>query len=129
MTAAWQQYRSAPPRGTRVAHADDLPEHGHLSLSVASERGRFPLLVVRLADATLVAYVNACPHQYLPLDQRGDRLLCDDGETLRCTNHDAVFATRSGEGVGGLGTGCALDPVPVHLENDWLIIGHVSENA
>ncbi|MCK2182901.1 Rieske (2Fe-2S) protein [Halomonas getboli] len=123
MTAAWQQYRSAPPLGTRVARATDLPDQGHLSLTVESENGRFPLLVARLADEALVAYVNACPHQYLPLDQRGNRLLSDDGETLRCTNHDAAFATRTGEGVGGLGLGCALDPVPVHVEDGWLIIG------
>ncbi|MBB3143254.1 Rieske (2Fe-2S) protein [Halomonas organivorans] len=122
MTAAWQQYRSAPDPGTRVVAADALPERGHLSLILESERGRFPLLVARLADNALVAYVNACPHQYLPLDQRGDRLLSEDGETLRCTNHDAAFATRTGEGVGGLGLGCALDAVPVRLEDGWLVI-------
>ncbi len=123
MTAAWQQYRSAPPLDTRVTPAGALPDRGHLSLTVESERGRFPLLVVRLADGTLIAYVNACPHQYLPLDQRGERLLSEDGERLRCTNHDAAFATRTGEGIGGHGLGCALDPVPVRLEDDWLVIG------
>ncbi|WP_136246875.1 Rieske (2Fe-2S) protein [Halomonas borealis] len=123
MTAAWQQYRSAPALGTRVVEADALPDHGHLSLSVDSERGRFPLLVVRLTGAAPLGYVNACPHQFLPLDQRGDRLLSEDGEQLRCSNHDATFATRSGEGIGGLGVGCSLEPVPVSLRSGWLVIG------
>ncbi|MBB3232080.1 Rieske (2Fe-2S) protein [Halomonas stenophila] len=123
MPQSWQQYRSAPSPGTRVVEADALPEQGHLSVTVESDRGRFPLLVIRLGDGALKAYVNACPHQFLPLDQRGDRLLSEDGEQLRCTNHDAAFATRSGEGVGGLGLGCALDPVPVRLTDGWLVIG------
>lgn len=124
MPQAWQRYRSAPSPGTRVVETNALPDHGHLSVTVESDRGRFPLLVIRLGDGELRAYVNACPHQFLPLDQRGSRLLNEDGEQLRCTNHDAVFATRSGEGVGGLGLGCALDPVPVRIDaRGWLVIG------
>ena len=124
MSQAWQRYRSAPSHGTRVVEAGALPDQGHLSVTVENDRGRFPLLVVRLGDGELRAYVNACPHQFLPLDQRGSRLLSEDGEQLRCTNHDAAFATRSGEGVGGLGLGCALDPVPVSIDDrGWLVIG------
>lgn len=124
MSQAWQQYRSAPAPGTRVVEVDALPERGHLGLTLESERGGFPLLVVRLDDGTIRAYVNACPHQYLPLDQRGRRVLSEDGERLRCTNHDAAFSARTGEGVDGLGLGCALDPVPLQLgDQGWLVIG------
>ncbi|XKE47112.1 Rieske 2Fe-2S domain-containing protein [Halomonas organivorans] len=123
MPQAWKQYRSAPSPGTRVLEADALPEQGHLSLTLEGERGRFPLLVVCLGDGELRAYVNACPHQFLPLDQRGKRVLSEDGERLRFTNHDAAFSARTGEGTGGYGLGCALDPVPVRREDGWLVIG------
>lgn len=101
----------------------ELPPGDTLSLTLQSENGSFPLLLVRLDDIPL-AYVNACPHQYLPLDQRGKRVLSQDGEQLRCTNHDATFSARTGEGLSGHGKGCALDPVPLSIdENGWLVIG------
>ncbi|MDZ7853885.1 MAG: Rieske (2Fe-2S) protein [Halomonas sp.] len=124
MTQAWKQYRSAPAMGTPVARLEELPRHGTLSVSLTGEKGSFPLLLIHLDDGSLLAYVNACPHQYLPLDQRGKRVLSQDGERLRCTNHEASFATRTGEGVAGLGLDCALDPVLVHADDQgWLVIG------
>lgn len=123
MTQAWQKYRSAPVPGTRIIKTDELPtDDCTLGLTVQSEKGSFPLLLVNLNEA-LLAYVNACPHQYLPLDQRGKRILSQDGEVLRCTNHDATFSARTGQGVGGHGLGCALDPVPVKVDEEgWLVI-------
>ncbi|WP_104202575.1 Rieske (2Fe-2S) protein [Billgrantia saliphila] len=127
MSEAWQQYRSAPARGTRLIPFTELAAGETRTLTLQSENGSFPLLLVRLDD-TVLAYVNACPHQYLPLDQRGSRLLSQDGEQLRCTNHDATFSVRTGEGIGGLGLGCALDPVPVSVDDeDWLVIAERSE--
>lgn len=123
MTQDWQQYRSAPALGTRLVRLDDVAPGSTLSLTLQGEHGSFPLLLVRLDDA-LLAYVNACPHQYLPLDQRGKRVLSQDGEQLRCTNHDATFSARSGEGTGGLGLDCALDPVPVSVDDaGWIVVG------
>ncbi|WP_445156996.1 Rieske (2Fe-2S) protein [Halomonas sp. E14] len=123
MSQGWQQYRSAPAPGTRLVRLDELAPGTTLSLTLQGEQGSFPLLLVRLDD-TLLGYVNACPHQYLPLDQRGPRILSQDGESLRCTNHAATFATRTGEGTGGLGVGCALDPVPLSVDSEgWMVIG------
>jgi nitrite reductase/ring-hydroxylating ferredoxin subunit len=123
MTQAWQQYRSAPALGTRLVRLDELAIGSTHNLTLQGEKGSFPLLLVRL-DGALLGYVNACPHQYLPLDQRGPRILSQDGESLRCTNHDATFSSRTGEGTGGLGLGCELDPVPVGVDPEgWVVIG------
>lgn len=127
MTQAWQQYRSAPALGTRLVRLDDIAVGSTHSLTLEGENGSFPLLLVRLHDA-LFGYVNACPHQYLPLDQRGPRILSQDGEALRCSNHDAAFSTRTGEGISGLGTGCALDRVPISVDaQNWIIVGSAGE--
>ncbi|MCE9663822.1 Rieske 2Fe-2S domain-containing protein [Halomonas sp. M5N1S17] len=124
MTQAWQQYRSAPALGTRLVRLDEVDVGSTHSLTLKCEKGSFPLLLVRLDEIPL-AYVNACPHQYLPLDQRGSRILSHDGEALRCTNHDATFSARTGEGLSGHGEGCALDPVPLSVDDDgWLVIGN-----
>ena len=112
---SWKDYRDAPQPGTILAESAALAAGGTLTVT----RGAFPALLVR-APAGLRAYVNACPHQYLPLDHKGDRLLSADGATLRCTNHSAGFDAGSGAGTEGLGLGCALEPIPVE-ERDGAI--------
>lgn len=89
------------------------------ALGVVTERGCFPLLVLR-DGAQFRAFVNACPHQYLPLDYRGDRLLSADGTALLCTAHGARFDKSTGAAISG--ADCGLDPVPVMARGDHLVI-------
>lgn len=116
LSEAWKGYRHAPAPGTAIRPLADMPEPGTLCLDLAG----FPLLLVR-AGGALRAYVNACPHQYLPLDHKGARILSFDGRMLRCTSHAAGFLAETGEGVEGPGAGLALDPVPVSVDAAGMI--------
>lgn len=118
MSEAWKAYRGAPAEGTRACSLDEVPENNTRCL----ELDGYPLLLVRV-DGGLRAYVNACPHQYLPLDHKGDRLISADKTILRCTNHAAGFSVETGEGVEGLGIGGCLDTVPVHVHGGDVLIG------
>lgn len=120
---SWQDYASAPPLGTLVCARGEVT--GTLTLLVESARGRFPMLLVE-TSAGLRAYVNACPHQYLPLDYRSASLLSADGTALMCSAHGAMFDAETGEGTGGEGLGCALDRVPVVERQGQIIIGDAS---
>ena len=113
----WTDYSSAPAPGTPVCEAARLD--GVLSLSVTTDKGAFPMLVVQ-AGNDLRAYVNACPHQYLPLDYRGSQLLSADGTKLMCTAHGARFDILTGEAVEG--ADCGLDPVPVTIVGGMVVI-------
>jgi len=115
---AWRDFPGAPAEGKRICSADLVPQTGVTSFDLDG----FPILLVASAEG-LRAYVNACPHQYLPLDWRSGNILSADGATLRCSNHDAGFDACTGQGVDGLGQGCALDPVPVGISDGWLLIG------
>lgn len=81
-------------------------------------------MIVALVSGSPVAYVNACPHQYLPLDYRNDRILSADGALLRCSNHSAGFRLSDGQGVEGFGQGACLDPVPVSVNKDGTVVIH-----
>ena len=84
--------------------------------------GGFPLLLV--SDGVQVkAFVNACPHQFLPPDHRGQKLLSAGRTVLRCSNHGAGFLLATGEGVEGLGLGSCLDPVPVVMHEGAVYVG------
>ncbi|GHA83677.1 Rieske 2Fe-2S domain-containing protein [Modicisalibacter luteus] len=126
MKAAWENYRSAPPKGTRLLESHRVKTDRLHSLSVTSDNGTFPVLLLQGKDA-IQAFVNACPHQFLPLDQRSDNILSSDGELIRCSNHDAAFRLSDGEGVEGLGLGECLDAIPTHIdEQGWIVIGEAS---
>jgi nitrite reductase/ring-hydroxylating ferredoxin subunit len=117
---SWQDYSSAPVPGTPVCAEAELG--ATKSTLVTTSRGAFPLLLVR-TRAGIRAFVNACPHQFLPLDHRGPSVLSADGERLICSAHGATFDAGSGDGLAGPGTGCGLDPVPVELQDGIVRIG------
>ena len=117
MTDIWRSFSGAPAEGTELCRAEEIPEPGTRGVAP----GGFPILLVRRAGR-LLGYVNACPHQDLPLDYRGQQVLSADGTILRCTNHEAGFDAETGEGVDGFGLGCELDPVPVTVRDDGVVI-------
>ena len=116
----WTDLSSAPAPGTPVAGVSSLS--GAQAVTVTTGAGDFPLLLV-VTDAGIRGYVNACPHQFLPLDYRTPRLLSQDGTRLMCSAHGAMFDAETGEGVAGEGIGCRLSPVPLQIRGGQIVIG------
>lgn len=116
----WKSLSCAPENGTFVANAIDVPE-GAASLEVLSVAGAFPIILARRGDR-FFAYVNACPHQFLPLDYRGPQILSAAGDQLMRTSHGAMYDLETGVGTAGPGLGCALDPVPIEITDDGRIL-------
>jgi nitrite reductase/ring-hydroxylating ferredoxin subunit len=121
MCDGWKSYRSAPSNGALVCGADSIPDAGFKSVVVTSAAGAFPILVFKRENA-VHAFVNACPHQYLPLDHRGESILSADRNIIRCTNHGAGFCVSTGLGVEGFGIDKQLDAVPVSIDDHGQII-------
>ncbi|WP_240229417.1 Rieske (2Fe-2S) protein [Devosia lacusdianchii] len=80
---------------------------------------RYPVLLLR-RSGKVQAFLNACPHQYLPLDFQGNNLLSADGSMLMCSMHGAMFTIDNGECVNGPCAGANLTAIAVHEENDRL---------
>lgn len=114
----WQDLSSAPVIGTVLCRRDEVT--GATPYSVETEKGAFPILLVE-TDTGIQAYLNACPHQYLPLDYRSPKILSADGKKLICSGHGALFDIETGEGLAGDGLGCKLDKVPVSLDPAGMI--------
>jgi nitrite reductase/ring-hydroxylating ferredoxin subunit len=114
MMLHWADFPDAPAPGTILCPV--TMANGVTSLLL----GDFPVLLVQDAHGTR-AFVNACPHQFLPLDLRGN-VLGAGGVQLICSNHDATFDARTGQGTAGFGLGCALSPLPlVQMDGMWCI--------
>jgi nitrite reductase/ring-hydroxylating ferredoxin subunit len=54
-----------------------------------------PVVVVR-RGAKVRAWRNLCPHHWLPLTYRSEKILSADGMRLRCSNHGAEFSADDG---------------------------------
>ena len=117
MSEAWQSYPGAPLPGAILCDLKDIPDPGTHSVAI----GDVSILIARRGGA-IWGYMNACPHQYLPLDYRGSDVLSADGSKLICSNHDAVFDLETGAGLGGHGQGCQLDRVPLVLQEGRVLI-------
>ncbi len=120
--SGWKSFGAVPADGTVVCTAADLAAEGLLSVQVpAAGGGAFPLIVTNSVEGVR-AYVNACPHQFLPLDHRAPLRLSADGRAVLCSNHEAAFDLCTGEGCSGLGLGEGLERVPLRAEGGALVI-------
>ena len=114
-TEAWRESRFTPAPGTSLGGLETFPDPSVRELQFGVGRRVFSMLVVRRGE-NVRAYVNACPHVWLPLTFRSLRLLSADGERLVCSNHLAEFAVADGQALSGpVEPGCGLTAIPVHV--------------
>jgi nitrite reductase/ring-hydroxylating ferredoxin subunit len=104
-----------------LGRLEDFPDRAATPARYRKGEREIGLLVVRHGDE-LRAYEDVCPHQFLPLTQRGSRVLSANGERLRCTNHGAEFAVADGRALGGPTGGCGLTPVTVEIDPDGTVL-------
>jgi nitrite reductase/ring-hydroxylating ferredoxin subunit len=73
-------------------------------------------------DGAYRAYVNRCPHVGTPLDLWENEFLAEDGRTIVCATHGAVFDPATGDCLAGPCAGDALATLSVRCERDELIV-------
>ena len=59
------------------------------------------------------AYINACPHQFIPLETFSDYFFAEDHKHLVCSGHGALFEPKTGRCVEGPCEGENLDPLTI----------------
>ena len=68
------------------------------------------------------AYVNRCPHVGTPLDLWPNEFLTEDGGTIVCATHGALFAPDSGFCTAGPCAGDRLTPLAVRVEGRAVVV-------
>ncbi len=68
------------------------------------------------------AWLNRCPHVGTPLDLWPNEFLDEEGRTIVCATHGAVFEPDTGRCVAGPCAGDALTPLPLRHEGDALVV-------
>jgi nitrite reductase/ring-hydroxylating ferredoxin subunit len=121
----WRTLPNAPAPGTRLCALQDLEEGATREFSIAAESGGAPFRVLAYRqDSTVHAYVNQCPHQWLPMNRSDGKFLMWSAHELMCAHHSAVFDLVNA-GICSMGPcqGSNLIRVPVMLVGDAVMIG------
>jgi nitrite reductase/ring-hydroxylating ferredoxin subunit len=92
----------------------DVPDGSGRTFSFGEGKAAFGIIVLRDGE-NVTAYVNLCPHFWIPLNVR------EHPTTFRahvlCANHYAAFRFADGYCVEGPCEGSSLEPVPLAVHD------------
>lgn len=106
----------------------DLVATGAKGTNVMVAGQRREVVVVQVDADAIRAYVNRCPHRFLPLETQPDRFLDAERRHLVCTMHGARFRGEDGVCVWGPCRGARLEPMVVRIEGDLVCLAAVRPN-
>lgn len=95
---------------------------GHTATFRLERAGRTVSGFVVNADGQYRAYVNRCPHVGTPLDLWPNEFFAEDGRSLVCSTHGAVYEPTSGLCTAGPCVGDQLTSLPLALDGDTLVV-------
>lgn len=110
-----------PEVRTEWTRARRAPAPGVMSVVLPGGKRRRTAIVVD-DGASVVAFVNRCPHWFVPLDQGAPGFETADGDRLRCSVHGAEFERDSGRCVAGPCEGASLTSIPVALDGEFVVL-------
>ncbi|MEP7240481.1 MAG: Rieske 2Fe-2S domain-containing protein [Devosia sp.] len=117
----WRTRPRAPMPGAVLGPLEDIPDGEAKEYVFGRGTTVFSMFVVRSGE-TVHGYLNLCPHYSQPLNYRAGQFLNEDRTRIRCTMHFSEFRIEDGFGLAGAGINCWLDPVPVHVADQQIVI-------
>ena len=104
-----------------LAELDDPGAKGPFTVVVDGEARK--VFVVRF-DGQVRAYLDACPHLFVPLEMEEDRFLDLTGSEIICSVHGARFDPLTGDCLWGPCRGRRLTPVAVVVADGMVGLGN-----
>ena len=118
-TSAEQQAVVKP--GDVLCRIDDLENPGSRGFIMLRDGEEEEIFVVRDGDEAF-AYVNVCPHRFLPLNWKPDIFLNFQKTRILCVVHAATFDLRDGACLGGPCPGQGLEAIALRIDNGVIIL-------
>lgn len=112
MKDKWKNHSNAPAVGQLICNENEIVNNSFKSLIIND----YPIILTKTKNA-INAFVNMCPHQYLPFDYQGNSVISKDGLSIMCSAHGAKFCINSSKGTDGFGIGHTLEPIPICIND------------
>ncbi len=95
-----------------LCRIDELADPGTKNVVLGEGEDELDIIIVQ-AGGTRHAYINCCPHQFIPLETFPNHFLNTDKTEMVCSGHGARFALATGECVSGPCLGKSLARLPL----------------
>ena len=118
----WRRRPNAPGPGTRLCRLEQITDGSGREFKFGEGADQFRMVVFRTGPSAW-GYVNVCPHFWLPLNVLPDKFLISGPGRVMCSHHSATYRFEDGFCVDGPVKGGRLDPVPVEVVGNSVMIG------
>ena len=102
-----------------LCRIDGLQDPGTWNVVLGEGEDKLDIVIVQTKGARH-AYVNCCPHQFIPLETFPNHFLTEDKTQLVCSGHGALFELGTGACISGPCLGKGLDRLAIE-EKDGAI--------
>ena len=104
---------------TFLCRIDELADPGTRNVVLGAGEGELDIIVLQTQGARH-AYINCCPHEFIPLETFPNHFLTSDKKQMVCSGHGARFALTTGECISGPCLGKSLTRLAIE-EKDGAI--------
>jgi nitrite reductase/ring-hydroxylating ferredoxin subunit len=95
-----------------LCRIEELADPGTKNVVLGEGEDELDIVIVQ-TKGTRHAYINCCPHQFIPLETFPNHFLTEDKKHLVCSGHGARFALETGACVSGPCLGKGLDRLAI----------------
>jgi len=104
-----------------LCRIDELTDPGTKNVVLSEDGEELDIIIVQ-TKAVRYAYVNCCPHQFIPLETFPNHFLTEDRKYLVCSGHGAQFELDSGLCRSGPCLGKGLDRLALEEKDGALYL-------
>ena len=98
--------------GVFLCRIDQLADPGTWNVVLEESDEELDIVIVQ-TNSTRHAYINSCPHQFIPLETFPNHFLTEDKRFLVCSGHGARFELATGACYSGPCLGKGLDRLKI----------------
>ncbi|HXJ01166.1 MAG TPA: Rieske 2Fe-2S domain-containing protein [Micropepsaceae bacterium] len=104
-----------------LCRIDQLKDPGTWNVVLGEGEAALDIVIVQTRGARH-AYINSCPHQFIPLETFPNHFLTDDRKYLVCSGHGARFELATGACYSGPCLGRGLDRLAIEEKDGALYL-------
>ena len=102
-----------------LCRIDALADPGTQNVVLGEGEDALDIVIVQTKGARH-AFINCCPHQFIPLETFPNHFLTEDKKYFVCSGHGAKFHLDNGKCYSGPCLGKGLDPLAI-IEKDGAV--------
>jgi nitrite reductase/ring-hydroxylating ferredoxin subunit len=107
-----------------LCRIDALQDPGTWNVVLGEGEEELDIVIVR-TKGTFHAYINSCPHQFIPLETFPNHFLTEDKKYLVCSGHGARFELATGACYSGPCLGKGLDRLAIEEKDGVLYLAEL----